>query len=97
MRTFVTAITVVLMNAVALTAAPHSASAKDEYCPYLVQYDTTVHSGPGAEYEVVGGLTAGQVVDALRRARNGYNLLGQGGWASSAALVLVNEPQRCNG
>lgn len=97
MRTLVTAAAAALLSAAILTAAPQTVLAKDEYCPYLVKYNTTVHSGPGTTYEVVGSLTAGEVVDALVRARNGYNLLGRGGWASNAALELVNEPHRCNG
>jgi len=82
-----------------VTATPGVSSTvrNDEYCPYRVVVDTVIRSGPGVQHGVTGSLAEGQIVDALRRARNGYNQLSGGGWVSTSDIELVNEPQRCNG
>jgi hypothetical protein len=78
-----------------LPAAPAQHVARDEICPFLVLADANVHAGRGEQYEVIGTVSQGEEVDAMRRPLDGFHELARGGHVA-ARFLRLQDPARCD-
>jgi hypothetical protein len=88
-------LTAIFVALLVMPAAPAHHVVRDEICPFFVLADADVHAGRGEQYEVIGTVSEGEVVDAMRRPLGGFHELAVGGHVAVRFLEL-QDPARCD-